>query len=831
MQSTISYACIFLSTAVACCISASGAAEKTTAVVVNIPVTNEARNTLYPGNRPPLLASPLIKLPAGLIKPRGWLRKQLELEADGFIGYLTEISSFCNTNGNAWLSSKGEGHSTWEEVPYWFRGYCVLGIALDNPRILDVSRRFVEAMIASQREDGYFGPRKNLGDRGAPDFMPNMSMLFALRSWYEYTGDKRIIELMRKYFKWQLTIPDNKFFSGGWQVPRNGDNLDSVYWLYNITGDDFLLELGEKLMRTGVSWMSGRVTGGHNVDYSQGFRKPGQFYVQSKDPKHLQATIGNYESMHAVYGQVPGGAFGGDEFARPGYTGPRQAIETCGAVELMLSDEILLRVTGDPVWADRCENIAYNTLPATMTADQKALRYLTSPNQVNSDKRSKQPGLANGGPMQEMNPHSHRCCQHNSGMGWPYFAENQWMATRGNGLAAIFYADCVLTARVGRGVSTAIDVASQYPFDDKVLITVSPGQPVQFPLYLRVPGWCDNPVVGVNRRKLKADARPGSYIKIDRVWRKGDKISLILPREIALTVWTNNKDSVSVNYGPLTFSVKIGEEYRRSGGNDTWPAWEILPTTAWNYGLLFDPNRIARSFKVVERKWPEDDMVFTRDGSPLEIRARAKKIPAWTEDYFGLVDSLQPSPAKSVEPVETINLVPMGACRLRISAFPVIGRGTNAHEWKPAGLPLVSYSRGEHTDPYKAIFDGKVPESSYDRKVSRFTTYCFGGAEHGKLHWVRREFDEPKTVSRCSVYWYDETPAKGSVRLPVSWQVLYKDGEQWKPVEDPSGYGIEKDMFNTVTFKPVRTKHLKLEFQCRKEGGRFAAGIYEWRIE
>jgi len=176
-------------------------------------------------------------------------------------------------------------------------------------------------------------------------------------------------------------------------------------------------------------------------------------------------------------------------------------------------------------------------------------------------------------------------------------------------------------------------------------------------------------------------------------------------------------------------------------------------------------------------------------------------------------------------------LIPMGAARLRITAFPVIGVGTNAHTWQLPGLPLASYSRGIGTDPYDAMFDGKVPKSSFDKRVPRFTTYCFGGAEHGKLHWVRREFDTQKTVSKCEVYWYDETPVDGSVRLPESWRILYKDGDEWKAVENFSGYGIEKDQFNTVTFTPVKTKELKLEFQCQNKGGRYAAGLYEWRIE
>jgi len=164
------------------------------------------------------------------------------------------------------------------------------------------------------------------------------------------------------------------------------------------------------------TWME-VVTGGRNVDFSQGFRKPALFYQQSHDPAFLEASEQKWDGMMGIYGQVPGGMFGGDEFARPGDTDPRQAIETCGAVEMMFSHEVLLRTTCAPKWADRCEAIAFNTLPASMTANLKALRYLTSPDQVNPDRRSKDPGLVNGTPMQAMDSQNHCCCQHNAGFG------------------------------------------------------------------------------------------------------------------------------------------------------------------------------------------------------------------------------------------------------------------------------------------------------------------------------------------------------------------------------------------------------------------------------
>lgn len=145
------------------------------AVVVDRPDPSSP-NDHYAGNRPPLLPSPLIKLPTGSIKPRGWLRKQLELEADGFTGHLTEISGFCRKEGNAWLNPKGEGGATWEEVYYWFRGFIALGYTLDDPRIIKESQPWIENLFATQQADGYFGPPKNRGDeKRGPDLMPNMN--------------------------------------------------------------------------------------------------------------------------------------------------------------------------------------------------------------------------------------------------------------------------------------------------------------------------------------------------------------------------------------------------------------------------------------------------------------------------------------------------------------------------------------------------------------------------------------------------------------------------------------------------------------------------------
>src|SRR5262249_26340697 len=151
----------------------------------------------------------------------------------------------------------------------------------------------------------------------------------------------------------------------------------------------------------------------HNVNMAEAFRGPAQFWLLSHDPKHLKATYKDYDTFIGEYGQIPGGVFTGDEVVRNGFTDPHNMFETCGMVEMMRWKEMLARITGAPPWADRCEDVASNSLPAANSADYKGLRYLTACNMVYSDALDRSPAICNGGAMTLMNPYDHRCCQHN----------------------------------------------------------------------------------------------------------------------------------------------------------------------------------------------------------------------------------------------------------------------------------------------------------------------------------------------------------------------------------------------------------------------------------
>ena len=553
--------------AIVCLAACSTPSSHTIVTSVSHPDVS-TQNAYYTGNREPLLPLHFIKLPVGSIRPEGWVKEFLLRQRDGMTLHLTEISGWLEKENNAWLSPDGTGKHGWEEVPYWLKGYLSLAYTLDDQDMINEAHTWIEAALNSQRSDGYFGPW--IEKQGNPDLWGNMIMLWCLQTYYEYTTDPRVIELMTNYFKWQLEYPEEKFLKDRWDTIRAGDNLYSVYWLYNITGDEWLLELGKKIQRNTANWrIDSTLPQWHNVDIAQGFREPATRWMQTKDSADLAATYNNFHLVRRIFGQVPGGMFGGDENCRMGYIDPRQGIELCGMVEQMASDELLLRFTGDPMWADNCEDIAFNTYPAAVMPDFKSLRYFTCPNMVTTDARNHNPGINNHGQFLIMNPFSHRCCQHNHAQGWPYYAENMWLATPDNGLAATLYSAGTVTARVGNGTEVSITEVTNYPFEEKIRLTVHTPDAVKFPLYLRIPGWCETAKISINGKTVTETFAASKYVRLEQLWKNGDEVLIDFPMKITMRQWPTNQESVSLNYGPLTFSIKIDEEYIRQDSRAT----------------------------------------------------------------------------------------------------------------------------------------------------------------------------------------------------------------------------------------------------------------------
>lgn len=658
----------------------SGAVGAQTIRVVDRP-DNTSQSNNYVNSRAPLRQQSFIKLPVGSIHPTGWVGRYLELQRDGLTGHLGEISAWLDKENNAWLTSGGD-HG-WEEVPYWLKGYSDLAYILGDKKMLKETKLWIEAILNSQRPDGSFGPVNMHGDK--PELWAQMIALSTLQTYYEYSGDERVIKLMTNYFKWQLTIPDDKFLEDYWENSRGGDNLYTVLWLYNRTGDKFLLDLAHKIHRNTADWCQPTsLPNWHNVNIAECFREPATYYMLTGDKAMLHASYNVQHLIRRTFGQVPGGMFGSDENARLGYIDPRQGVETCGMVEQMVSDEIMLRFTGDPYWAENCEDVAFNTYPAAVMPDFRSLRYITSPNMVQSDSENHSPGIANSGPFLSMNPFSSRCCQHNHSQGWPYYSENLVYATPDNGMAFVMYAACTADVKVADNKKVTVTETTNYPFDENITITIDKGK-AEFPLYLRIPTWTKNAEVYVNGEKQTVAPVSGKYYCISREWKKGDSVSLRVPMSLSMRRWQVNKNSVSVDYGPLTLSLKIKERYVKRDSKETaihdsqwqknadasqWPTTEIYADSPWNYALYLNPTNALGDIEVVKKPWPADNFPFTLESVPLEFKAKGRQVPSWTLDSTKLCGVLPDECAPKAVTLDDITLVPMGAARLRISAFP-----------------------------------------------------------------------------------------------------------------------------------------------------------------
>lgn len=640
------------------------------------------KNNHYVGNGPNLVPLSLIKLPVGSIKPSGWLREILIRQKNGLCGQLSKISKWLQRDDNAWLSENGEGKWGWEEVPYWLRGFISMAYILDDKELIKEANFWIEATLNSVRSNGDFGPNKISKKTNKRDHWSNMVMLNCLQTYYEKYEDDRVMDLMEKYFAHLLTLESGDILNDYWDKARGGDMLQSIIWYYNRTFDKDVLPLIGRIHNETMDWcQENDLPSWHNVNIAQGFREPASYYQYTKDSNHLKATYNDFNIAREKYGDVPGGMFGGDENCRKGYEDPRQGVETCGMAEQMYSDQILLQITGDTFWAENCEDVAFNTYTAAIMPDMKSLRYITAPNHVISDCNNHHPGIDNKGPFLMMNPFSSRCCQHNHSFGWPYFCENLVYATPDNGLAFMMYSESEVEAKVGQKNSVKVSLETNYPFEPKLKFKVVPESAEKFPLYFRIPTWCDSFDVKIDSEEKSMAHKDDHYLVLDQDWDpKGTEIEITFNEKVEL-VTHKKHNAFSIKKGPLTYSLDIKEEYIQRDSTETaiwdsgwqetadpsvWPSFEIYPNCDWAFGV----KKNVLDYVEVHSQEVKDSNPFTKEGSPVYMTAKASAIKNWLVDEHLLCGCI-PEKLEVGDDVN-IKLYPMGCCNLRISVFPEV---------------------------------------------------------------------------------------------------------------------------------------------------------------
>lgn len=617
-------------------------------------------------NRAPLAPNAFQPLPLTSVTPKGWLLRQLRIQASGLSGHLDEFWPSVGPD-SGWLGGKGE---SWERGPYYMDGLVPLAYLLGDPKLIAKANKWVDWTLSNQRPDGAIGPVKNT------DWWPNMVMLKALTQYQEATGDPRVIPLLERYFAYQRNALAARPLQQ-WAIYRWGDEALSLAWLYNRNGDRALLDLARALRAQGYDWrrhfeefsfhekLSKPQTSlkTHVVNNAMALKTAAvwsQFSADEADRKSIHRLLREMDRYHLL----PNGLHSGDEH----YAGlnPTQGTELCAVVEAMFSLENLVAILGDPALADRLEKLAFNGLPGTFDKTMWAHQYDQQPNQALCSRFPRE--WTTNGPDSNLfglEP-NFGCCTANFHQGWPKLAASLWMATPDGGLAAAAYAPSEARAVVRNGARVTITEETEYPFRDSVHLVVSPSAPLRFPLLVRIPGWAEGASVRVNGRQL-AQVRPGEFYRIERIWQRDDRVELRFPMRVRATRWY--RDSVALERGPLVFSLKIGEEWRKL--REVGPAadWEVHPTTPWNYGLMINPASPEKSVRVTEK--PLGDFPFSPEGAPVEIHLKGRRIPEWTLEK-GVAGPLPAGPLASRTPVETLTLIPYGSAKLRITAFPLL---------------------------------------------------------------------------------------------------------------------------------------------------------------
>lgn len=600
----------------------------------------------------------------GDVRPLGWLRSQLEIQASGLPGNLDRI--WPDVRDSQWIGGDREG---WERVPYWLDGFIPLAWLLDDADMKKRADRYVNAILERQSPDGWICPCGEK-ERGRYDVWAAFLICKVLMVYHDCTTDPRIVPAVERALL-NLRKHLKSFTIFNWAASRWFECLIPIYKVYEVTKNAYLLDLALDLRTQGTSydalfedWTDTEPCGywsfrAHVVNLAMALKSMALYgRINGKTEKGVEFAEQMYSKLMRYHGSAIG-HFNGDEVLSG--KSPVRGAELCSIVEEMFSFETLYALSGKGVWIDRLEMLAYNSLPATTSPDMWTHQYDQMVNQMACVKiHGNTPFTTNG-------PDSHifglepnfGCCTANMGQGWPNLARSVFLR-RADGVVCGAIAPASVSFETG-GASVKITLATEYPFGDSAEFVVSVSNPVEFSLYVRVPGFADS--ARIDGREVQ----PGSVNKIRRLW---DGVAAVkLDMDFHAAVKDRGNGMCVLGRGPLIFSVPVPErrvmhEYIRDGVERKFPYcdYELFPDGEWQYGFA------SENFEYVRNDFGK--FPFSVEHPPVKILADMFEMDWGGRDEFnGYVAERYPRcsiPKKRVR----VALQPYGCTNLRMTEMP-----------------------------------------------------------------------------------------------------------------------------------------------------------------